>query len=148
MSLLQNWASLAYWTALCSPDTAFPWSPVSLTCSVYYIMYYPSQLRPVILKRVSQSFKISDSNQTQGECGNCRRSCFLQNRRNKGLRGSTERKRWKCRVLTPKCGNCGKCGWPPHTGESHRPPTPILSKSIAIHLPFLSRYFCKSMPFS
>ena len=29
---------------------------------------------------------------------------------------------------------------------SHRPLTPILLKSIAIHLPFLSRYFCKSMP--
>ena len=32
------------------------------------------------------------------------------------------------------------------TGESNRPLTPILLKSIAIHLPFLSRYFCKSMP--
>ena len=29
---------------------------------------------------------------------------------------------------------------------SNRPLTPILLKSIAIHLPFLSRYFCKSMP--
>ena len=28
------------------------------------------------------------------------------------------------------------------SGESNRPPTPILLKSIAIHLPFLSRYFC------
>ena len=34
------------------------------------------------------------------------------------------------------------------SGESHRPLTPILLKSITIHLPFLSRYFCKSMPFS
>ena len=34
------------------------------------------------------------------------------------------------------------------SGESNRPLTPILRKSIAIHLPFLSRYFCKSMPFS
>ena len=32
------------------------------------------------------------------------------------------------------------------SGESNRPLTPILLKSIAIHLPFLSRYFCKSMP--
>ena len=31
------------------------------------------------------------------------------------------------------------------SGESNRPPTPILLKSIAIHLPFLSRYFCKGM---
>ena len=34
------------------------------------------------------------------------------------------------------------------SGESHRPLTPILMKSIAIHVPFLSRYFCKSMPYS
>ena len=34
------------------------------------------------------------------------------------------------------------------SGESNRPLTPILLKSIAIHLPFLSRYFCKSMPSS
>ena len=34
------------------------------------------------------------------------------------------------------------------SGESHRPQTPILLKGIAIHLPFLSRYFCKSMPSS
>ena len=32
-----------------------------------------------------------------------------------------------------------------NSGESNRPLTPILLKSIAIHLPFLSRYFCKSM---
>ena len=32
------------------------------------------------------------------------------------------------------------------SGESHRPLTPILLKSIAIHLPFLSRYSGKSMP--
>ena len=30
--------------------------------------------------------------------------------------------------------------------KSKRALTPILLKSIAIHLPFLSRYFCKSMP--
>ena len=34
------------------------------------------------------------------------------------------------------------------SGESHRPLTLILLKSIAIRLPFLSRCFCKSMPFS
>ena len=35
----------------------------------------------------------------------------------------------------------------PHmSGESHRPMTLILLKSIAIRLPSLSRYFCKSMP--
>ena len=34
------------------------------------------------------------------------------------------------------------------SGESHRPPTPILLKSVAIHLPFLLRYSCKSMPSS
>ena len=34
------------------------------------------------------------------------------------------------------------------SGGSNRPLTPILLKSIAIHLPFLSRYFCKSMPSS
>ena len=34
------------------------------------------------------------------------------------------------------------------SGESNQPLTPILLKSIAIHLPFLSRYFCKSMPSS
>ena len=34
------------------------------------------------------------------------------------------------------------------SGEANRPLTPILLKSIAIHLPFLSRYFCKSMPSS
>ena len=28
------------------------------------------------------------------------------------------------------------------SGESNRPLTPMFSKSIAIHLPFLSRYFC------
>ena len=32
-----------------------------------------------------------------------------------------------------------------HLGESNRPLTPILLKSIAIRLPFLSRYLCKSM---
>ena len=32
--------------------------------------------------------------------------------------------------------------------ESNRPLTPILLKSIVIHLPFLSRYFYKSMPSS
>ena len=31
------------------------------------------------------------------------------------------------------------------SGESNRPLTPTLLKSIAIHLPFLSRYLCKSM---
>ena len=31
---------------------------------------------------------------------------------------------------------------------SNRPLTPILLKSIAIHLPFVSRYFCKRMPSS
>ena len=31
------------------------------------------------------------------------------------------------------------------SGESHRPLTPILLKNIAIHVPFLSRYFCKIM---
>ena len=36
--------------------------------------------------------------------------------------------------------------WWLSSGESNRPLTPILLKSIAIHLPFLSRYFCKSMP--
>ena len=35
-----------------------------------------------------------------------------------------------------------------HQEESNRPLTPILLKSIAIHLPSLSRYFCKSMPSS
>ena len=35
---------------------------------------------------------------------------------------------------------------PFYLGESNRPLTPILLKSIAIRLPFLSRYFCKSMP--
>ena len=34
----------------------------------------------------------------------------------------------------------------PNSGESNRPLTPILLKSIAIHLPCLSRYSCKSMP--
>ena len=34
------------------------------------------------------------------------------------------------------------------SGESNRPLTPILLKSIAIHLPFLSRYFCTNMPSS
>ena len=37
---------------------------------------------------------------------------------------------------------------PVSLGESHRPLTPILLKNIAIHLPFPSRYFCKSMPSS
>ena len=32
------------------------------------------------------------------------------------------------------------------SGQSHRPLTPIFLKNIAIHLPCLSRYFCKSMP--
>ena len=32
--------------------------------------------------------------------------------------------------------------------RTNRPLTPILLKSIAIHLPFVSRYFCKSMPSS
>ena len=32
-------------------------------------------------------------------------------------------------------------------GEPNRPLTPILLKNIAIHLPFLSRYFCKSIAF-
>ena len=32
--------------------------------------------------------------------------------------------------------------------RSNRPLTPMLLKSIAIHLPFPSRYFCKSMPSS
>ena len=36
----------------------------------------------------------------------------------------------------------------PPQGESNRPLTPILLKSIAIHLPFLSRCFGKSMPSS
>ena len=35
-----------------------------------------------------------------------------------------------------------------NSGESNRPLTPILLKSIAIHLPFLSRYFGKNMPSS
>ena len=36
-----------------------------------------------------------------------------------------------------------------HTsGEPNRPLTLILLKSVAIRLPFLSRYFCKSMPSS
>ena len=35
-----------------------------------------------------------------------------------------------------------------NSGESNRPLTPILSKSIAIRLPFLPRYFGKSMPSS
>ena len=30
--------------------------------------------------------------------------------------------------------------------EPHQPLTAILSKSIMMHLPILSRYFCKSMP--
>ena len=34
----------------------------------------------------------------------------------------------------------------PQSGELHRPLTPILLKSIGIHLPFLSRYFGKNMP--
>ena len=34
------------------------------------------------------------------------------------------------------------------SGESNRPLTTILLKSVAIHLPFLSRYFCKSTPSS
>ena len=34
------------------------------------------------------------------------------------------------------------------SGASSRPLTPILLKSMAIHLPFLLRYFCKSMPSS
>ena len=33
-----------------------------------------------------------------------------------------------------------------NTEESNRPPAPIILKSITIHLPFLSRHFCKSMP--
>ena len=33
-----------------------------------------------------------------------------------------------------------------NSGVSNRPLTPILLKSIAIHLPFLSRYFCKVCP--
>ena len=32
------------------------------------------------------------------------------------------------------------------SGESNRPLIPILLTSIAIHLPFLARCFCKSMP--
>ena len=32
--------------------------------------------------------------------------------------------------------------------ESNWPLTPIFLKSVAIHLPFLSQYFCKSIPFS
>ena len=35
-----------------------------------------------------------------------------------------------------------------NSGESNRPLTPILLKRIVIHLPFVSRYFCKSMPSS
>ena len=35
-----------------------------------------------------------------------------------------------------------------NSGESSRPLIPILLKSFAIHLPFLSRYFGKSMPSS
>ena len=31
------------------------------------------------------------------------------------------------------------------SGESNRPLTPILLKSVAIHLPFLSRCFCKKV---
>ena len=34
------------------------------------------------------------------------------------------------------------------SGKSNLPPTPILVKSIVTHLPFLSRYFCKSIPSS
>ena len=34
------------------------------------------------------------------------------------------------------------------SGESNRPLTLILLKSLTTHLPFLSRYFCKSMPSS
>ena len=35
-----------------------------------------------------------------------------------------------------------------YSGEPHRPLTLLLLKNIAIHLPFLSRYFCTSMPSS
>ena len=39
------------------------------------------------------------------------------------------------------------CDWASKkSGESHRPLTAILLKSIAIHLRFLPRYFCKSTP--
>ena len=34
----------------------------------------------------------------------------------------------------------------PYITRVNRPLTPILFKSIAIYLPFLSRYFCKSLP--
>ena len=34
------------------------------------------------------------------------------------------------------------------SGESNRPLTLMLLKSIAIHLPFLSQYFCRNMPSS
>ena len=34
------------------------------------------------------------------------------------------------------------------SGESDRPLTPMLLKSIAMHLPFVSPYFCKNMPSS
>ena len=49
--------------------------------------------------------------------------------------------------IVPKIAGKRKL-WDPQSGESHRPLTPILLKSNAIHLPFLSRYFCKSMPSS
>ena len=42
------------------------------------------------------------------------------------------------------CPALGSCS----SGESNRPLTLALLKSIAIHLPFLSRYVCKSMPSS
>ena len=51
-------------------------------------------------------------------------------------------------------GNCGiACESCPHSLNtsywrlvSNPPLTPILLKSIAVHLPFLSQYFCKSVP--
>ena len=42
----------------------------------------------------------------------------------------------------------GKQGHGNQSGESQRPLTLVLLENIAIHLPFLSQYFCKSMPSS
>ena len=66
----------------------------------------------------------------------------------------TEQKR-AC-ITTTERKSFGELFWPQRktfqagrgSGESNRPLTPILLKSIAIRLPFLSRYFCKSMPSS
>ena len=46
--------------------------------------------------------------------------------------------------LNWSCNDCDK----KYSGQSNRLLTPMLLKGIAIQLPLLSRYFCKSMPSS